>query len=116
MESPTNPLMKVSDIRAIADIAKKRSVLLAVDNTFLTPYFQRPLSLGADIALYSLTKYMNGHSDVIMGSLITNNEALYKQLQFLQNGKFEVFITLRIVLLLEKCTTFHAAPLIKQLK
>ncbi|KRT83880.1 hypothetical protein AMK59_3307, partial [Oryctes borbonicus] len=67
IETPTNPLMKVFDIKAIAEVAKNNHALLAVDNTFLTPYFQRPLELGADLSSYSLTKYMNGHSDVIMG-------------------------------------------------
>lgn len=61
---------------------------MVVDNTFLTPYFQRPLELGADIVMYSLTKYMNGHSDVIMGAAITNNEDIHNKLRFLQNGKF----------------------------
>lgn len=60
---------------------------MAVDNTFLTPYLQRPLDLGADLAVYSLTKYMNGHSDVIMGSISTNDHALYEKLKFMQNGK-----------------------------
>ncbi|GJQ75911.1 hypothetical protein Trydic_g17971 [Trypoxylus dichotomus] len=86
IESPTNPLMKVFDIKAIAEVAKNNHALLAVDNTFLTPYFQRPLDLGADLSLYSLTKYMNGHSDVIMGAIVTNNSEMHDKLKFLQNA------------------------------
>lgn len=63
-------------------------MILVVDNTFLSPYFQRPLELGADIVMYSLTKYVNGHSDVIMGSIATNDTSLYERLKFLQNGNF----------------------------
>ncbi|XP_067613024.1 cystathionine gamma-lyase-like [Eurosta solidaginis] len=86
VESPTNPLMKVVDIIKISQICNKNKVLLAVDNTFLTPYFQRPLELGADMVCYSLTKYMNGHSDVVMGAIILNSEDLYNRLKFLQNS------------------------------
>ncbi|KAK9722463.1 Cys/Met metabolism PLP-dependent enzyme [Popillia japonica] len=86
IETPTNPLLKVFDIRAIAEIAKNNKALFCVDNTFLTPYFQRPLELGADISSYSLTKYMNGHTDVIMGAIVTNNEEVYTKLRFLQNA------------------------------
>jgi len=86
LESPTNPLLKVIDIKEIAEIAHKRDILLAVDNTFLTPYFQRPLNLGADVVVYSLTKYMNGHSDVVMGAVTTNSEDIHTRLRFLQNA------------------------------
>ncbi|XP_069674489.1 cystathionine gamma-lyase-like isoform X2 [Periplaneta americana] len=86
VESPTNPLLKVIDIKAIAEIVHKKDILLAVDNTFLTSYFQRPLTLGADIVVYSLTKYMNGHSDVIMGAVTTNSEDIHTRLRFLQNA------------------------------
>lgn len=85
LESPTNPLLKVMDIKKIAEITHKKGILLAVDNTFLTSYFQRPLSFGADLVVYSLTKYMNGHSDVIMGAVTTNNEDVHTRLRFLQN-------------------------------
>ncbi|XP_058448505.1 cystathionine gamma-lyase-like isoform X2 [Malaya genurostris] len=86
MESPTNPLMKVIDIEAVcAEVHRVAGILVVVDNTFLTSYFQRPLDLGADIVMYSLTKYMNGHSDVVMGAAIMNDEALYKKLKFRQN-------------------------------
>ncbi|XP_063705553.1 cystathionine gamma-lyase-like isoform X2 [Culicoides brevitarsis] len=88
LESPTNPLMKVCDIKKLSDLAHKlkSDIVVVVDNTFLTPYLQRPLELGADIVSYSLTKYMNGHSDVIMGAAIMNNEELYERLKFLQNS------------------------------
>ncbi|XP_038107999.1 putative cystathionine gamma-lyase 2 [Culex quinquefasciatus] len=87
VESPTNPLLKVVDIEAVCKIAHKLpEVVVVVDNTFLSPYFQRPLELGADIVMYSLSKYMNGHSDVIMGAAIMNDETLYQKLQFLQNA------------------------------
>ncbi|XP_054728661.1 cystathionine gamma-lyase [Anastrepha obliqua] len=86
IETPTNPLIKVADIEAISKLCRKRNVVLAVDNTFLTSYFQRPLELGADLVCYSLTKYMNGHSDVVMGGITTNSDDLFGQLKFLQNA------------------------------
>lgn len=87
METPTNPIMKVIDIRGVADIVhSKTKAFLVVDNTFLSAYFQRPLDLGADVVMYSLTKYMNGHSDVVMGSISTNNEELYEKLKYYQNA------------------------------
>jgi cystathionine gamma-lyase len=87
IETPTNPTLKIVDVRAVADIVKAHpGVFLVVDNTFESAYFQRPLELGADIAYYSLTKYMNGHTDVIMGSASTNNEDLHERLRFLQNA------------------------------
>lgn len=88
IETPTNPLLKCVDIESVAKIAHKRpDIILAVDNTFLTSYFQRPLELGADIVSYSLTKYMNGHSDVIMGAAVLNSDDLYEKLKFIQNGE-----------------------------
>lgn len=89
LESPTNPLLKVIDIKAIADSFKshRQDIILVVDNTFLTCYYQKPFDLGADIVMYSLTKYMNGHSDVIMGAAITRRDDLAEKLRFLQNGK-----------------------------
>ena len=84
VETPTNPLMKLADIRAIADIAKANNILFAVDNTFATPYLQRPLDLGADIVMHSATKYLGGHSDVIAGALIVKDKALGEQLHFQQ--------------------------------
>lgn len=88
VETPTNPMLKVVDIEGISKLVKKYNpeIVVVVDNTFLTPYLQRPLDFGADISMSSLTKYMNGHSDVIMGSAITNDDELGKRLRFLQNA------------------------------
>ena len=77
IETPSNPLLQLSDIRALAKLSKERGILLAVDNTFLSPYFQRPLELGADIVVHSTTKYLGGHSDVIGGAVITSDAALH---------------------------------------
>src|ERR1019366_4117692 len=77
--TPTNPLIRLADINAIAQIAHAHHALLVVDTTFLSPYFQQPLALGADIVLHSTTKYINGHSDLIGGALILNDEAIYQQ-------------------------------------
>lgn len=84
VETPTNPLMKLADIEAIAKITKEKNLLFAVDNTFATPYLQKPLDLGADIVMHSATKYLGGHSDVIAGALITKDEKLGEQLHFQQ--------------------------------
>jgi len=86
VETPTNPLLKLSDIEALAKLSHGRGKLLIVDNTFATPYLQRPLELGADIVLHSLTKYLGGHSDVVGGALIGRDEALREELAFLQNA------------------------------
>ncbi|XP_026497859.2 cystathionine gamma-lyase [Vanessa tameamea] len=88
IETPTNPLLKVADIAAIVKIAKgyDENIITVVDNTFLTSYLQQPLQHGADVVMYSLTKYMNGHSDVIMGAAVLNNSDLEKRLRFLQNA------------------------------
>ncbi|KAJ8931884.1 hypothetical protein NQ314_015153, partial [Rhamnusium bicolor] len=83
-ENPSNPKLKVIDLCCTVKIACEKGILVATDNTFLTPFLQRPLELGVDIAMLSLTKYMNGHSDVIMGSVCTNNEDLYRKLKYVQ--------------------------------
>jgi cystathionine gamma-lyase len=101
VETPTNPLLNIIDIAATAALAKEAGALLAVDNTFSTPYLQEPLSLGADIVVYSLTKYMAGHSDTVMGALVFNDEALLERLSFYQNacggtpGPQDCFLVLR---------------------
>jgi cystathionine beta-lyase len=101
VETPTNPMMNIMDIKAVAEIARKQGVILAVDNTFSTPYLQNPLDLGADLVMHSITKYIAGHSDVIMGALATNNQQLAKKLGFIQNasgavpGPQDCFLTLR---------------------
>lgn len=86
IESPTNPLLKITDIERVSSIAKKYKVKTLVDNTFMSPYFQNPLKLGADIVLHSMTKYINGHSDVIGGALMLNEKKLYDKLWKLQNS------------------------------
>lgn len=86
LETPTNPTLKISDIAATAAIAKKHGALLVVDNTFMSPFFQQPLSLGADIVMHSVTKYINGHSDVVGGVVVTNSDEINEKLRFLQNG------------------------------
>jgi cystathionine gamma-lyase len=101
IETPTNPLLNIIDIKAIAEIAKKKKVLVAVDNTFATPYIQNPLELGADIVMHSVTKYLAGHSDVVMGALIVNSDELREKLAFIQNscgavpGPQDCFLVLR---------------------
>lgn len=86
LESPTNPTLKISDIASIASLAKESNTLSVVDNTFMSPYFQNPVVLGADIAYHSLTKFINGHSDVVGGAIMTNNESIYNKLFTLQNS------------------------------
>lgn len=101
VETPTNPLMKLADIAAIAQITKKHNILFAVDNTFATPYLQKPLDLGADIVMHSATKYLGGHSDVIAGALIIKDKALGEELHFKQFatgatlGPMDSFLVLR---------------------
>jgi len=101
VETPTNPMMNVIDIKACSIIAKRHKLLLAVDNTFATPYLQQPLGIGADIVMHSATKYLGGHSDVVMGALIVNDDALAEQLYFIQNasgavcGPQDSFLVLR---------------------
>jgi cystathionine gamma-lyase len=101
LESPTNPLMKVCDIAAIAEIAKEFNIPVVVDNTFLSPYFQKPLLLGANVVVHSSTKYLNGHSDSVGGAVMLSDEDLYRQLKFNQNAMgailspFDSFLVLR---------------------
>jgi cystathionine beta-lyase/cystathionine gamma-synthase len=101
VETPTNPLMRVNDIGALSDLAHEHDALCAVDNTFATPYLQRPLEFGADVVSHSLTKYLGGHSDVVGGALVTNDPDLDEQFGFYQNsvgatpGPFEAFLVLR---------------------
>lgn len=101
LETPSNPLMRIIDIAACCEIAKKHNIMVAVDNTFASPYLQNPLALGADIVMHSVTKYLGGHSDVIMGALIVNDEKLYTDLAFIANscgavpGPQDSFLVLR---------------------
>ncbi|MDR1762458.1 MAG: PLP-dependent aspartate aminotransferase family protein [Dysgonamonadaceae bacterium] len=86
IESPTNPLIKICDIRALAEIAHSKGIIVVVDNTFMSPYFQQPAALGADIILHSTTKYIGGHSDVLGGAIMTSDDALYEKLKAAQNN------------------------------
>lgn len=101
IETPTNPMLKVVDIEAIAKVARKRGIIVGCDNTFASPYCQRPLDLGADIVMHSATKYIGGHSDVIGGVLVVNDKEIGERLQFLQNsvggiqGPFDSYLALR---------------------
>ncbi|HEY8935782.1 MAG TPA: PLP-dependent aspartate aminotransferase family protein, partial [Cyclobacteriaceae bacterium] len=101
LETPTNPLMNIVDIKACVSIAKNHNILVAVDNTFASPYLQNPLDLGADIVMHSVTKYLGGHSDVIMGALVSNDEKIHNELAFIANscgavpGPQDSFLVLR---------------------
>ena len=101
VETPTNPLMQLTDIAAVSERARKQGIMTVVDNTFMSPFFQRPLELGADVAFHSVTKYLNGHSDLVGGALLLNDDALHEQLRFLQNaagavpGPMDCFLALR---------------------
>jgi cystathionine beta-lyase len=101
VETPTNPMMNVIDIKAMAGVAKEAGALLCVDNTFATPALQRPLDLGADIVMHSVTKYLGGHSDVVMGALVTKDDAIAEKMYFIQNssgavcGPQDSFLVLR---------------------
>jgi cystathionine gamma-lyase/cystathionine beta-lyase len=101
IETPTNPTMQIVDIAACAEISKKHNLTLAVDNTFASPYLQNPLDLGADIVMHSVTKYLGGHSDVVMGALCVNDDKIYEQLAFIHNscgatpGPQDSFLVLR---------------------
>ena len=101
METPSNPMLKVFDIAAIAEVARARGVPLAVDNTFATPMLQRPLDLGATLVVHSTTKYLNGHSDVVGGAVMTSDDALAERLHFLQKSvggvpsPFDCYLVLR---------------------
>lgn len=101
VESPTNPMLKLADLRSLAFLARERGILLVVDNTFASPFFQRPLELGAHLVVHSTTKYLNGHSDVVGGAVVTSEEAAYQPLKFYQNaagavpGPWDCWLTLR---------------------
>jgi cystathionine beta-lyase/cystathionine gamma-synthase len=101
IETPTNPTLKIFDIKAISEISRKKNALVVVDNTFLSPYFQKPLKLGADIVVHSTTKYINGHSDIIGGAVILNSTQIYKKILLVQKSvgavpsPFDSWLTLR---------------------
>jgi cystathionine beta-lyase/cystathionine gamma-synthase len=107
VETPTNPMLKISDLTKISQLCRSRDLLLVVDNTFLSPYFQRPLELGADIVVHSSTKYLNGHSDVIGGIVVVNDEELAERLAFLQNAVGAVPSPFDCWLILRSTKTLH---------
>ena len=126
IETPSNPLLQLSDIRSLASLAKERGILLAVDNTFASPYFQRPLELGADIVVHSTTKYLGGHSDVIGGAVITSNPALHTIIKNYQGaagaipGPWDCWLilrglkTLKIRMKEHEVNAMHLATLLEQ--
>jgi len=101
IESPSNPMLKVSDIQALCELAHRKKIMVAVDNTFATPYLQQPLALGADIVVHSTTKYLGGHSDAIGGAVVTSDERVHEKIRFLQNsvgavpGPMDCFLVMR---------------------
>ncbi len=107
VETPTNPMMNIIDIEAISGIAKKHQLLLAVDNTFATPYLQQPINLGADIVMHSATKYLGGHSDVVMGALVVKDKELADKLYFIQNASGAVCGPMDSFLVLRGIKTLH---------
>lgn len=107
VETPTNPMMNVIDIKRMSELAKKHNILLGVDNTFATPYLQRPLELGADIVMHSVTKYLGGHSDVIMGALVTKNQKLADEIYRIQNSSGAVTGPMDSFLVLRGIKTLH---------
>jgi cystathionine gamma-lyase len=107
LETPTNPMLKLVDIAAVAAVCKQRGIVLAVDNTFMTPYLQRPLELGADVAAHSMTKYLNGHSDVVGGCLVFKDQALRDRVAFLQNAVGAVISPMDSFLVLRGTKTLH---------
>jgi len=107
VETPTNPMLKLVDLAAVAEVCREHQLLFAVDNTFMTPYFQRPLELGADIVAHSLTKYLNGHSDVVGGALILKDKGLRDRLAFLQNAAGAVPSPMDCFLIVRGTKTLH---------
>ena len=107
IETPTNPMMNIIDVKSIVEIAKIKRIKVAVDNTFATPYLQRPLELGADIVMHSVTKYLGGHSDVVMGALVTNDESLAEEIYRIQNSSGAVCGPMDSFLVLRGVKTLH---------
>jgi cystathionine gamma-lyase len=107
IESPTNPMLKLVDIAAVSAVCKPKNIMVAVDNTFMTPYLQRPLELGADVVAHSMTKYLNGHSDVVGGALIFKEAALCERVAFLQNAVGAVISPMDSFMVLRGTKTLH---------
>lgn len=107
VETPTNPMMNIIDIKAVAALTENKDILLAVDNTFATPYLQTPLDLGADIVMHSVTKYLGGHSDVVMGALVTKDDAIAEEMYRIQNSSGAVTAPMDSFLVLRGIKTLH---------
>ena len=107
IETPTNPMMNIIDVKSIVEIAKTKRIKVAVDNTFATPYLQRPLELGADIVMHSVTKYLGGHSDIVMGALVTNDQSLAEEMYRIQNSSGAVCGPMDSFLVLRGVKTLH---------
>ena len=107
VETPTNPMMNIIDIKSVCQLAHNKNILVGVDNTFATPYLQRPLELGADIVMHSVTKYLGGHSDVVMGALVTSNDAIAEDIYRIQNSSGAVCGPMDSFLVLRGIKTLH---------
>tara|TARA_Y100001933_G_C19013121_1_gene569846 strand:- start:9489 stop:10631 length:1143 start_codon:yes stop_codon:yes gene_type:complete len=107
VETPTNPMMNIIDIKSVCQLAHNKNILVGVDNTFATPYLQRPLELGADIVMHSVTKYLGGHSDVVMGALVTSNDAIAEEIYRIQNSSGAVCGPMDSFLVLRGIKTLH---------
>ena len=107
VETPTNPMMNIVDLKAMAELSSEHNVWLGVDNTFATPYLQNPLDLGADVVMHSATKYLGGHSDVVMGALVTSNESIAKEMYRIQNSSGAIAAPMDCFLVLRGIKTLH---------
>ena len=107
IETPTNPMLKIFDIEALAKLARSKKMVSVVDNTFMSPYFQKPLNLGADVVMHSITKFMNGHSDVVGGVVATDDSQIYENLKFLQNAVGAVPAPMDCFLVMRGLKTLH---------
>ena len=107
VETPSNPMMNIIDIKAVTELAKEKNILVGVDNTFATPYLQKPLDLGADIVMHSVTKYLGGHSDVVMGALVTSDDSIAEEIYRIQNSSGAVCGPMDSFLVLRGIKTLH---------
>jgi cystathionine beta-lyase len=106
-ETPTNPMLNIIDVKKVCDLAHENNIMVGVDNTFATPYLQNPLALGADVAMHSVTKYLGGHSDVIMGALVTNDDKIAEEIYRIQNSSGAVCGPMDSFLVLRGIKTLH---------
>jgi cystathionine beta-lyase len=107
VETPTNPMMNIIDVKKVCDLAHENNIMVGVDNTFATPYLQNPLALGADVVMHSVTKYLGGHSDVIMGALVTNDDKIAEEIYRIQNSSGAVCGPMDSFLVLRGIKTLH---------